>query len=299
MAKPRPVYQVDWATSQQRARDLQSYLTDWVAKSTVKEMVCGYYSDCTASALKSNSSLPEARRHSFHEAQGHSVGRYYDLSTVDHVPLRVLIVPMEAGGGGSYFSVAERTAAVPPSRRLPWETRNPHMKGVTLALWLALGLPYKDRHGLPLIDPQTELVSFTDGPPAHLFDCYAMANLLLCSAVEGEDGQAGRGTAVMRKNCAPHLQAAIEILQPTLVISQGWGLVPTLRKNFGVTRTFGHNIPDCILADCNLNDNPFVWVGLWHPTRFWSTINQPYFRETARPAIKKARMRALKLAQTV
>jgi len=61
MAKPQPRYQVDWATSQQRAKDLQSYLTDWVAKTTVKQMVCGYYPDCKASALKSNSSLPEAK----------------------------------------------------------------------------------------------------------------------------------------------------------------------------------------------------------------------------------------------
>jgi hypothetical protein len=31
----------------------------------------------------------------------------------------------------------------------------------------------------------------------------------------------------------------------------------------------------------------------------WSTINQPYFRETVIPAITAARKRALKLAQTV
>jgi len=103
----------------------------------------------------------------------------------------------------------------------------------------------------------------------------------------------------MRANCIRHLVATIDILQPTLVISQGWGLVPTLRDNFGVTRTFGHNIPDCILTDCNLNDNPFVWVGLWHPTRFWSTIEQDYFGETVVPAIKLARRRALKLVQPV
>ena len=41
--------------------------------------------------------------------------------------------------------------------------------------------------------------------------------------------------AVIRKNCTSHLQAAIGILQPTLVVSQGSGLVQTLRVSFGVT----------------------------------------------------------------
>jgi hypothetical protein len=54
-----------------------------------------------------------------------------------------------------------------------------------------------------------------------------MANLLLCSAVANADGQASRNTAIMRKNCARHLIETIDILQPTLVISQGWGLVDT------------------------------------------------------------------------
>jgi hypothetical protein len=58
------------------------------------------------------------------------------------------------------------------------------------------------------------------------------------------------------------------------------GLCITLWESLGVARTFGHNIPNCILADCKVDDNPFVWVGLWHPTRFWSTINQPYLRKT-------------------
>jgi hypothetical protein len=222
------------------------------------------------------------------------------------VPFRVLVVPMEAGGGKGYFSVKGRTDKVRESGRLPFarripheEARNPHMKGVTLALRLALELPYADRHGLPFIDPREEQVNFTDGTSAHLFECFAMANLLLCSAVAKAGGQASRANAVMRKNCVRHLVKTVEILQPTLVISQGWGgLVSTLRANFGVTGTFGHNIPDCILTDCNLDDNPFVWVGLWHPTRFWSTINQRYFQDTAIPAITAARKRALKLAQT-
>ena len=102
----------------------------------------------------------------------------------------------------------------------------------------------------------------------------------------------------MRKNCTRHLQAAIGILQPTLVISQGSGLVETLRGSFGVTHPMSTNL-GTNLARCDLDGNQFIWAALRHPTRNWSTINQPYFRETVVPTLQQARKRALKLAQTV
>jgi hypothetical protein len=77
------------------------------------------------------------------------------------------------------------------------------------------------------------------------------------------------------------------------------GLVDTLWESLGVTHQVNLNLDHCVLTDCDLNGNRFVWVGLWHPTRNWSTINQPYFRDTVVPAITMARKRALKLAQTV
>ena len=295
MAKSKPVYELDRERSKQRARDLQAYLNTRVAKTRRQSMVCKTYDQCKASAKKS----------SFHEAQGHSVGRCYDLSTTTGRPFRVLVVPMEAGGGATFFSVPERTNEIRKSGFLPIEkrfprdeARNPHMKGVTLALRLALGLPYADRHGKPFTEPEEEEVSFTDGSTDHLFECFAMANLLLCSAVAKKGGQAGRGTPVMRNNCARHLKKTIGILQPTLVISQGWGLVGTLCDSLGVTREIPLDLDKCYLAECELNGNRFVWVALYHPTRFWSTINQPYFKETVVPAITVARERALKLAPT-
>ena len=172
------------------------------------------------------------------------------------------------------------------------------MKGVTLALRLAFGLPYKDRNGLPFNDLRDEQVDFTDGAHDHLFECYAMANSTLCSAVATAGGQAGRGTALMRDNCTRHLQAAIGFLEPTLVISQGSGLVETLRDAFGVTDPMSTNL-GTNLARCDVDGTQFIWAALRHPTPNWSTINQPYFRETVVPAFKPARKRALKLAQTV
>lgn len=55
----------------------------------------------------------------------------------DGVPLRVLIVPKEAGGSGKYASIAQRRTE--PLK--PCQERNQHMKGVTFALQLAFGLP--------------------------------------------------------------------------------------------------------------------------------------------------------------
>jgi len=301
MAKPQAVFHVDRAMSKRRAKKLQSYLAKHVWDPSTRrawpDFICASKRDCKASAMNCGAS--------FHEAQGHAVGNCYELRTVGGVPFRVLVVPMEAGGGERYFSVEGRTNRVRRSGRLPWksgktgeEFRNAHMKGVTLALRLALGLPYADRHGQPLLDHQTERVTFTDGTDAHLFECFAMANLLLCSAVLKEGSQKSLATPVMRKNCAQHLVETIGILKPTLVISQGSGLVATLRGSFGVAHPMSTDL-GTNLARCDLDGNQFIWAALRHPTRNWSTINQPYFSETVVPAIKKARKRALKLAKTV
>ena len=125
-----------------------------------------------------------------------------------------------------------------------------------------------------------------------------MTNLLLCSAVLKEGSQKSLAPTGHARQLCRHLVETIGILQPTLVISQGWGLVPTLRELRRCTPDQPQHRP-LVLADCDLDGNRFVWVALWHPTRFWSTINQRYFRETVVPAITAARKRALKLAQTV
>jgi hypothetical protein len=288
MAKSQPSYQVNRAASKRRAERLQSYLSEHVwdptTRKSLADFICESKEECTASAKR--------RGAVFYPAQGYGVGPWFDLSTADGVPFRVLIVPMEAGGGGKYASIAQRRTE--PLKPCP--ERNPHMKGVTFALQLAFGLP------VTCSDPDAEMLHFTNRmQPAHLFECYAMANSTLCSAVATAGGKAGRGTAVMRKNCARHLQAAIGILQPTLVISQGSGLVKTLQGSFGVTHPMSTNLGENLASCCDLdgNGNQFVWAALRHPTRNWSTINQPYFRETVVPTLQQARKRALKLAQPV
>src|SRR6478609_5412263 len=66
----------------------------------------------------------------------------------------------------------------------------------------------------------------------------------------------------------------------------------------GVTHQVNLTVLDCYLTDCGLDGSRFVWVALQQPKRNWSTINQPYFRDTIVPAITTARKLALKLPQT-
>ena len=250
---PQPSYQVNRAASKRRAKRLQSYLSKHVWDPSTRrawpDFICASKDDCKASAVK--------RSASFHEAQGHAVGDCYDLWTLAAHPSACsscrwkLVEARDISASRAVPTGFGIAVACRGRRKTGEEFRNAHMKGVTLALRLALGLPYKDRHGQPLIDHQTERVTFTDGTDAHLFECFAMANLLLCSAVLKDGSQKSLATPVMGENCAEHLVETIRILKPTLVISQGWSLVETLRDSFGVIQPINLT-SKCNLADCDL-----------------------------------------------
>ena len=100
----------------------------------------------------------------------------------------------------------------------------------------------------------------------------------------------------MRANCTRHLQAAIGTCSPRW---SSRGARDSL-KRCGV-RSASPNDTDLgtNLARCDLDGNQFIWAALRHPTRNWSSINQPYFRDTVVPTLRQARKRALKFVQTV
>ena len=295
MAQSQPKYEVNRAMSKRRAERLQSYLTKQVWDPSTRkawpDFICACKEACKASAAK--------RSASFHAAQGHAVGDCYDLRTADDVPFRVLIVPMEAGGGETYFSVEGRTEKVRESGRLRFQKRNAHMKGVTLALRLALGLPYQDRNGAPLLDHDSERVTFADGKGAHLFDCFAMANLLLCSAVLKRGSQKSLAPQVMRDNCVHHLVKTIGILKPTLVISQGWGLVPPCGRTSAmyVPSNTRSTAASSRIATWTVTVSSGWGCGTRHDSGAPSISG--ISRNTVVPAITAGRKRALKLAQPV
>lgn len=206
------------------------------------------------------------------------VGPCYDMR-VDGTPHRVVVLPMETGEPKQHRTVEQRTQDVLDAGMLSFRQRNQHMKGVTFALRLAFGLP---------VDEDIEHIQFDDGSRGHLFDAYAMTNLLLCSAVD-EGTAKSRSTGIMKKSCSRHLRATIDILQPTLVISQGAGLDKTLLAALGVTRKVTSNV-----AACDLNGNRFVWVSLRHPSRGnWQSLKCTYLHEVVVPAITEGRNLAL------
>lgn len=262
-------FSVDREASDRRKARLESYLRAHVWNPG-EGFVCASAFMCRSSAEKGGAS--------FYEAQGHMVGPCYDMR-VDGTPHRVVVLPMETGEPKQHRTVGQRTQDVLDSGKLSFGQRNQHMRGVTFALRLAFGLP---------VDADSEHIQFADGSSAHLFDAYAMTNLLLCSAVDPGTAKS-RATGIMRKSCSRHLRATLEILQPTLVISQGAGLDNTLFSTLGVTRSVAANV-----AACDLNGNRFVWVSLRHPSRGnWSSLKCTYLHEVVIPAITKGRELAL------
>lgn len=260
----------DPAASARRWADLDAYYQGHVLAAD-GAFVCRCGAECSNSALRRADT-------GFFEAQGNMVGRHYDVRVGD-VPLRVLVIPMETGRARTRVSLEARTEEVRVRIGTPWRSWNPHMRGVGLALRIAFGIPLDEDDNKYWLD--------TGAGPVHVLDAYAMCNLLLCSAVR-LDTTTSRSTPVMRSNCSRHLRAAVEILQPTLVISQGATLIKPLNALFEVGKRHSPT-----LAEASLGDTPFVWAHLRHPTHNWDWMARPYFTDVVVPTLTEARARAL------
>lgn len=111
--------------------------------------------------------------------------------------------------------------------------RNAHMAGTTTLLRLLFGRePGADRDG-EFLDVEGERV--------HIFEAFALVNFLLCSAVEGtadrtdrREGGKGRSSATMRRNCAAHFRAAIDVLEPTVIVAQGLNVRRWIGRAYGL-----------------------------------------------------------------
>jgi hypothetical protein len=203
-------FESDRATTQARIEILRDYMDHHVFGQG--GFVCGSAAACRRSVMVDSSGRPRTDR-CFSEGQLSHVGHHYDLIE-NGLPLRILIVAMETGREDVGVTLDDRRMQLGRSAALAFGRRNPHMRGTTSALRVAVGRqPAGDRTG-ELIDIPTEPA------PVHLFDCYAMANIRLCSAtVNGTS--ASKGNRTMSRNCLRHLAATVQILEPTLVIVQG------------------------------------------------------------------------------
>jgi hypothetical protein len=155
--------------------------------------------------------------------------------TRNGAPFRIVVVGQEYGHGPEHVDlVARRTMIADISGTKDFRARNPHMKGCTSVLRLLFGKDLGSNHEGEFIE--------LDGGPVHLFDCFTLVNFLLCSAVPGESahdesilrlgGKPGRSTRTMHRNCARRFKATLELLEPTIIVLQGIGVLSWIKAAF-------------------------------------------------------------------
>jgi hypothetical protein len=240
---------------------------------------------CTSYSACLGSIRPQDR---FYEGQLSHVGRHFDLE-LDERALRIVVVGQENGGTGTSISLQERYDEIHNtsglSRRYYADSehppRNPHMRGTTSALRLVLG------KGLGA-DWEEEFVESAEGERFHVFDAFALVNVLLCAAHPLRGAQ-GRSTKVMRRNCLRHFAATMEILEPTLIVLQGEGVQDWISPVLGL---MDERTPN--LAETHLAGNRALVCRFSHPSapdrriRWGDRLDAPYLREVVEPTLRLA-----------
>lgn len=238
---------------------------------------CQHACACEDSYLKND--LQDSTKR-FYKGQVHHLGNYYDLSA-QGVPFRIMIAGQEYGHEPFFVNFAARHDMLMDSAAVGFKARNPHMKGTSSLLRLL--------HDLPFNDPESEFIQ-VDGNAIHLFDTFVLANYLLCSAVT-EGSRQGQATPVMKKNCAEHFIATLEILKPTILIIQGkefW--------NKYIEQIFKDSleqINDC-LYQALFKDNSILIAAFAHPSAaangFWgNSVSSKYLLNTVKPTVERIR----------
>lgn len=209
----------------------------------------------------------ESHRGTFYAGQLPHVGTHYDL-TRNGAPFRIVVVGQEYGHGPEFVDLnARRTMIVDGSgaslrfrRSKDFRARNPHMKGCTNILRLLFGKDLGSDH-------EGEFVAL-DGSPIHLFNCFALVNFLLCSAVPSETtrdeliprgGRPGRSTPTMQRNCACHFRAVLELLEPTIIVVQGRGVLRWMKAAFDT-------LSDDMVQTVQINNHGCSVLAFTHPS---------------------------------
>jgi hypothetical protein len=167
--------------------------------------------------------------------------------------------------------------------------RNPHMRGCTSLLRLIFGLGLGPDH-------EGEFLN-VGGDRVHVFDCFALVNFLLCSATpasgratrEWLGGKPGRSTRKMRAACSSHFRAALEILEPTLIIAQGYRVRSWIADTFDLPA----RRPQDGVEQLQIGGAAATLVSFSHPSAHgalnWGLNERmPYLLNTVAPTITRA-----------
>ncbi|MGB3676465.1 MAG: hypothetical protein WA988_18705, partial [Candidatus Nanopelagicales bacterium] len=166
------------------------------------------------------------------------------------------------------------------------------MKGTTSALRVAFGrAPGQDREG--------ELLQIANDPvPRHVMECYALANMRLCSAnVAGTTTSAA--TTKMSNNCLRHLAATIRILEPTLCILQSVDIRGVIEPELSNAEIIDPRFPKLEYAE--FAGAPTMIAAFPHPYQrgrnshlnWGNSDSTPYLNDVVAPTITAARTFAL------
>jgi hypothetical protein len=169
----------DLPSTRRRVAALERYVSEHLLDGD--RFCCRHFNDCRMSCG------PDGI---FREGVMSHVGSRYDLR-LDGRPLRIVVVGQESGWikdtdsnqTGRRVTLAQCRADIAGGSGLNcryyaqdgYPARNPHMRGTTSALRVVFG-------GAPGEDFGGEWVEPVNGHPFHLFDGFALVNLLLCSA---------------------------------------------------------------------------------------------------------------------
>jgi len=261
----------DFERSARRTRELHEYLSASVLRD--EHLVCRHYGRCRSSHFGV-----------FFEGQLHHVGHSYDLLR-DSRPLRIMVVGQEYGGGPAMVTLDERYRMVYQGSGIGsrfkadgvHRARNPHMRGTTSVLRLLFGLPLGTDH-------QSELLEVS-GRQVHLFDAFALVNYLLCTAIASDGGSRGCSTAAMRENCRGHFCQALDILDPTVVVVQGKGFWPLVKRCFDTSRRVSDSLHLARRGSCRAHVAVFSHPSAMGESNWGLNDHTPYLLETVVPTV--------------
>jgi hypothetical protein len=231
----------------------------------------------------------------FYEGQLSHVGHRYDLF-VDGRPVRIVIVGQEYGLASPSGAQAEwRCISLDDRHKMIVEgsglscryyasdgrrARNPHMRGTTSALRVAFGKELGS-------DWDSEFITARHGGRFHLFDAFALVNVLLCSAGPPKSSR-GRSTPTMRRNCLRHFRATLDVLEPTLVILQGVGVRDWLKPILEERRRLSPHLIDGRIGSSDCIVCEFTHPSAHGQNRWGDKLTSPYLSTVVEPTINHA-----------
>jgi len=259
-----------------RVAELDQYMSTHVLSDN--GFVCPHAGECQTS-----------HHGEFFAGQLHHVGEHYDLQLAGR-PFRIAVIGQEYGNEPDGVDRIGRTRAVVMDtgigRRFRTDgchpARNPHMRGTTSVLRLLFGV------GLGS-DYEGEFLTL-EAQRVHIFEAFALTNYLLCSAIAAGQGttgsKRGRSTPVMQRNCSAHFLAAIEILDPTVLIIQGRGVRKWLNRVAVSVEPLTEHLEHMAIGSCRALVASFTHPSVPSGDNWGINERRPYLRKVVEPTVQ-------------